>query len=145
MWMKQILFVLIIMPLVNSCVAFELLHTTAVMVEYSSTYSETLDSADKLSLSLENKTNETLVVFVLFSDNQRQGAELARIPAQSLRTLKLSQGKSVRIVGGLSRLEYRDIQCNYDGEYFTIYPIAAPQSNLNTWQDFKIDPPVYNP
>jgi uncharacterized protein (UPF0248 family) len=90
----------------------------------ASLINEQKDTEGKIVISLENKTDETLALFLVeefFPGNKKLWVQLARIPPHTIQEVRVSQGKTIRIIGGNSRIEYTDIACIYE-DFIIIYP-----------------------
>jgi uncharacterized protein (UPF0248 family) len=112
------LLAIVLLLYINSCASLLL----AGLIH--DTITEGNDTEEKIVISLENKTNEILIIFLLaefFPGNKKLWAQVARIPAHSIQEVRVSRGRTIRIIGGNSRIEYTDIEC-IDENFFTIYP-----------------------
>jgi hypothetical protein len=72
----------------------------------------------KIELFIDNKTHETIVVFVT---DYFSGVELARIPTQTEQKILVTKGRYLYIAGGNTQLQYRKQAPLSDGETWTIY------------------------
>jgi hypothetical protein len=92
------------------------------------TINEQKDTEGKIVVSLENKTDEILAIFLVaefYPGNKKLWSQIARISPHSLQEVRVTQGKTIRIIGGNTGIEYTDIECLY-ADFITIYP----QKNL---------------
>jgi hypothetical protein len=118
--MKKIIvtFVLLYVFCITSCA------TTLLTFLLHDTLNEETELEKKLVMTLENKTDEILTIFLveeLFPGNKKLWAQIARIPPHNSKEVKVTQGKTIRIIGGNTRIEYMDIECIYE-DFITVYP-----------------------
>jgi hypothetical protein len=88
------------------------------------TLNEENEYEKKLVMTLENKTDEILAIFLVAEflfENKKLWAQIAKIPPHSIQEVKVTEGRTIRIIGGNTRIEYTDIECLY-ADFITIYP-----------------------
>jgi len=126
---KNMIIILLVLFCLNSCAVLEGLAAAGEALSFLDTFDERRDSEEKITAVIENKTDETLALFVLFSTDLRsfenkRGAELARLPAHTVKEIRITQGRKLRVTGGNTGIDYTDITCNQDGEVFAVYPVS---------------------
>jgi hypothetical protein len=104
------------------------------MLLYSDTQNEVYhDSEDKITLFIENKTNETLVIRIIAFDGQLVGAELIRIPPkQGEVAIRVTKERKIRILGGNTGKLYIEMVCAVDNETVIVSP-SVVKAELREW------------
>jgi len=107
-------FLIIIFITITSCQALSAIYHTFIIIDSAS---ERLDKEDQIYIYIDNKTNETLVLYV---SGYNTGVELARISQREVKEIKITKGRTIYISGGNSQINYLMISCDNEGELFTI-------------------------
>jgi hypothetical protein len=97
-----------------SCEILSGIYKTMVFLD---SVNERHDAEGKIEIFIDNKTNETLIIFV---NGFKKGAELSRILQGKEQRIKITKGRTIYISGGNTGKDYCEIICDDDGETFTI-------------------------
>jgi hypothetical protein len=112
---KHTIIVSVICLTLDSCAGAPLLYETLVFMNSIEAQD---DRHGRIMFFIDNQTNEVLVLFV---NGYFKGAELARVPAGSMRGIYISKGRTIYVSGGTTHREYGLWECNNESEVFSIY------------------------
>ena len=107
-------FFTIILLAISSCSTLPAIFEMLVFLD---SVNETIGSEEKIKIFIENKTSETIVIFV---NGYLKGADLARIPRGKEKEIKITKGRTIYISGGTTQKEYGKIICDVDSETIII-------------------------
>ena len=107
-------FLIIIFIPITSCQLLSGAYHTLVFLDSAG---ERLDLDGQIEIIIENRSNETLILYV---SGFNTGAELARISQNETKNINITKGRSIYINGGNTKMNYMRIICDNDREIFII-------------------------